>query len=151
VARNAAEDADCVGQFLTVLGRRIVEPSGIYPQLRLPIYFLLGLGAALRLLMWEKKGLQAHRDAGLPSSRELLYRVFQWLSDPAPATVKEQNARTLCAQVLQVFVERFAWDGQALLQADFVLGQAEEEQLVEALAQFLWHQRHVGEGLDWNG
>ena len=65
------------------------------------------------ILMWEKKGLQAHRDAGLPSSRELLYRVFQWLSDPAPATVKEQNARTLCAQVLQVFVERFAWDGQA--------------------------------------
>src|ERR1700730_3348789 len=62
--RDAARDADRVAAFLDALG---LAPAGRRPQdppLGLPADLLLGLGAALRLLLWERVGIRAHREAG---------------------------------------------------------------------------------------
>jgi len=124
-----------VGLFLNELG------LGGFPErpLILPAGFLLDLGAALRLLEWERRGLQAHLQAGLPPARKALSDVCRTLGkQPDPAAVPPG---TLASRVLAVFVERFAWNAWAELNAEVALDQADEEQVLEALADFLWEHR----------
>ena len=137
VAEAAEDDVDRVGQFLDDLGLRPTGDGATPAQLRLPLSFLLGLGAALRLLAWEQRGLTAHRDAGLPSAQEALQGVFRAVTAPEPPEEKERAATQLACRVLAVFVERLAWGGHALLGADLELGDADEDALVDALAKFL--------------
>jgi hypothetical protein len=146
VARDAAAAADYVAVFLDALGLRGTNEGGTPVPLRLPYFFLLGLGAALRLLVWEQHGVQAHRDAGLPPADEAVRAVFRAVTAPEPPEEKERRARQLGCRVLAAFVERLAWSGQALLGADVELGQADEDALVDALARFLWACRHDGDG-----
>jgi hypothetical protein len=146
VERDAADDADRVGQFLDALGLRPTGPGAARAPLRLPTFFLLRLGAALRLREWEQRGLRAHRDAGLPPADEALREVFRAAEAPEPLAAKEQAATQLAGRVLAVFAERMAWDGRPLLGADLELGEADEDALVDALAKFLWAHRHDGEG-----
>jgi hypothetical protein len=40
-----------------------------------------------------------------------------------------------------LFVERFAWKARDELDADVALHEADEEQILEALADFLWNHR----------
>jgi hypothetical protein len=143
VTQNAADDADRVGQFLTEIGLRPAAAGAAPPApLRFPTFFLVGLGAALRLLAWEQSGLHAHRDAGLPSAQEAFRQLAQALTGLEPIAVKEQQASQLALRVLAFFVESLAWNGRAILDADLQLGEAEEEPLVEALAHLLWAHRH---------
>jgi hypothetical protein len=146
VAEDAADDADRVGQFLDALGLRPNGQGAARAPLRLPTFFLVGLAAALRLGEWEQRGLRAHLDAGLPSAAEATGEVFRAVEAPEPLAAKEQAATRLACRVLAVFVERMAWDGRPLLGADLELGEADEDALVDALADFLWAHRHDGDG-----
>jgi hypothetical protein len=132
VIRDAEHTADRVGAFLTTLG--------LQPPVRLPADFLLGLGAALRLLEWEQTGISLHLEVGLPPARQAMYDVVRVVTSPAePATA--ERARSLAGRVMDLSVERFAWAGQVELNADVTLGEAEEELLLDALADFLWAHR----------
>jgi hypothetical protein len=140
VAQDAARDADLVGAFLDALG---LAPAGRRPQdppLRLPADFLLGLGAALRLLLWEQHGIEAHREAGLPPARQAIQDVFLAATGQADPETAE-SARTLSCRVVALFVERFAWVGRVELAAELTLGPADEDALLEGLADFLWVHR----------
>jgi hypothetical protein len=142
ITQNAARDADLVAIFLDALGLRTTGEGHARVPVRLPAFFLLGLASAVRLLAWEKNGLQVHRAAGLPSADE----VFRWFRDPRPLAEKEQAAAQLGCRELAVFIERLAWNGGPLLGADVELREADEDTLVGALANFLWAHRHDGGG-----
>lgn len=131
VVRNAARDADHVGVFLRALGLS----ASLEKPLSLPTHFLLELGAALRLLIWERQGFFIHQQAGLPAARQALRAVFSSLNDPT-AALAELPYRVMCLSV-----ENFAWNAQEELGADVCLEEAEEEMLLEALADFLWAHR----------
>src|SRR3954453_10920536 len=64
VAEQAARDADLAAEFLKGVG--LNPPPGTTRAL--PSDLLLELGAAMRLLAWERDGLDMH-DSGLPTSR----------------------------------------------------------------------------------
>jgi hypothetical protein len=51
-------------------------------------------------------------------------------------------ARALTFRVFTLWLERFAWSGRELWDADLVLGDAEEDELVEVLAALLWAHRN---------
>ena len=146
VAHDAKADAGRVAQFLSGLGLQRGGDGVARVPLRLPAYFLVGLAAALRLFSWEQGGLRIHRDAGLPSAAEALQLVARSITTHEPVARKEQASRQLLCQILTVFVERLAWNGRALLEADLELGEADEETLVDALADLLWAHRHDTEG-----
>ena len=97
------------------------------------------MGAALRLLEWECCGLSAHTDAGLPPSGQALREAFRHLHTPGvgPAHVGD----TLAYRVIVLFAERFAWAGREELEADVAMGEADEDALLEDLADFLWEHR----------
>ena len=146
IARDAADDAQRVADFLDALGRRPTGEGADRAPLRLPCYVLVFLAAALRLWVWEQGGLFAHRDAGLPSADEAVRDLSQALLAPDALADKEMAARRLLRRVLCVFAARLAWGGRALLGADLELGEAEEDALVDALADFLWANRRHGAG-----
>lgn len=138
VAERADADADRVVLFLQALG--LAPAPG---QTRaLPAAFLLDLGAALRLLAWEAAGLDVHRQAGLPAALDAIRRAFAeapgyLLRDPtAPAPYPP-----LFRAVLRLTADRLAWAGRRDLGADVVLGDPDEDALIEALAAFLWAHR----------
>ena len=82
-----------------------------------------------------------HLKAGLPAakvaSKELAKRVQK-----GPAEFEGKNAARLSFQVLKVWIEQFAWNGQELLHADVVVGDVDEDEFVDVLAEFLWTHRH---------
>jgi hypothetical protein len=131
VAGDAARDADRSGLFLEQLGLGATPEK---PRL-LPTGFLMDLGAALRLLVWEAEGFFGHRQAGLPTAEQAIRDAFRSLTDP------EANPADLSVAVLRLSVERFAWNGQPELGADIALDEAHEDALLEALADFLWARR----------
>jgi hypothetical protein len=145
VVQKAASDAGRVVKFLDALNLRPTGKGGTRTPISLPAFFLVGLGAALRLLAWEYGGLNTHRDAGLPSADEALRQVFQSVASPEPVEAKVRAADQLAARVFTVFVERLAWNGRAYLDADLELGGVDEDALVEAVASFLWAHRHTGD------
>jgi len=137
VAREAARDAENVALFLGELG---LTPSPEH-RVRLPAALLLDLGAALRLLMWESNGLRVHQDSGLPEAERAIVDAFGHLE--ASAEVEASPPVELPRRVVALFAERFAWHGRRDLDADVVLDDhVEEDMLLDVLAELLWDARH---------
>src|SRR4051794_12429450 len=134
VAEQAARDADLTAHFLNGVGLGPL-PGTTRP---LPSDLLLELGAAMRLLAWEVDGLELH-ESGLPTARDAILQAFQGAerrihdpSSPAPG---------LCRSVFRITGERLAWVGPRDLHAEILLGIPDEDDLVEAMARFLWDHR----------
>ena len=131
---NATFDADRVGSFLTSMGSKL--------PLSLPVCFLSGLGAALQLFEWEQQGIRIHLDAGLPPAQQAILDVFRsetGKTDPETC----QRVRKLPSEVMRLNVEYFAWTGRIELNADVTLGEADEDKVLEELADYLWTHRSI--------
>ena len=114
-----------------------IEASKENP-IQLPLAFLLHLGTALRLLLWERQGYVFHREAGLPSARQAIHDASQSLLKPNLVVVNRLNL-----EVLKIAMKRLAWSGPRELGAEVAILQEElEDQFLEDLADFLWNQ-HV--------
>jgi hypothetical protein len=137
VAHAAARDAVRTVLFLDALGLR-PPPGQVLP---LPAGFLLDLGAALRLLIWSQAGINPRHVAGLPPAQEALRDVLLSLRQPPAGAAQAEAPGTLARRVMAAFVEHFAWCGPIELDADLTLGAADEEAVLEALADFLWAHR----------
>jgi hypothetical protein len=137
---NAARDAEYAARLLELLGQ---TPAGRWFAEKpvLPPAFLLCLGAAMRLLMWEQNSIRIHLAAGLPPAREALRDVFHSPIDPEAASRIED----LPERVFRLSVEHFAWAGRIELAADVTLDPVDEEMALEALADFLWNYRNLGQ------
>jgi hypothetical protein len=144
VAREASLDADRVLQFL-----EHPDMASIRSEARksMPRWFLLGLGAALRLLAWEANGSRARLAVELPPARQAIRDIFLAAAE-SPLRL-ESIADELTMIVFRAWVNNFAWLGRSTWDADLVLGESEEDDLVEILADFLWVNR--GTPAVWTG
>jgi hypothetical protein len=131
VVANAQRDADCVDRFLRQLGLAATPKKPVH----LPREFLAYLGAALRLLAWERSGLFLHRDVGLPGAQQAIGDALRLLDEP------DTNVTSFCVAVTKLSVEHFSWSGLSEIGADVALENADEDVLLEALADFLWTHR----------
>jgi hypothetical protein len=118
-----------------------LESAG-YPrgQLNVPAAFLLELAAVLQLGEWERQNVLDHLDANLPSYRQ----AADELAARAALGLKKfhgPDATRLSDLVNTIWIERFAWDGPSMLQADIVFGNCDDDALVEQLTEFLWQHR----------
>jgi hypothetical protein len=141
VAHDAAGDADLVALFLMAFSKG--GGWGNTNQTpRLPADFLLELAGTMRLLAWEQQGIRVHLEAGLPASGVALRGAFRLLRDRAGGHLPE-SPELLLPRILRLFTGRFAWRARAELGAEVLLGEADEDQLAEALADLLWENRHL--------
>jgi hypothetical protein len=142
ITQHAVCDADSVGLFITELFGIVGREKGLARvQLRFPAWFLLELAAVLRLLAWEQDGVLMGLVARFPPWREALSHVFARLAASTRKSTERGDTPILLG-VIGLLVEHFAWTGQADLGAEFILGEAEEDDLVNAVAEFVWAHRH---------
>jgi hypothetical protein len=109
--------------------------------LRIPAAFLLELAAVLQLGEWERSGVLKHLDVNIPTYRQAADELAA-RTRLGPEEFQGPNALRISVLVNTIWIERFAWDGHSLLQADFVIATCDEDALVEQLAEFLW-QNHL--------
>jgi hypothetical protein len=106
----------------------------------LPAAFYLEFPAVLELERWERLGLRRHIDVDLPTYREAVDQlVARW--NKGPAEFDGPMAAPLSHQVLQVWADHFAWDGQELLETDVIVGELDEDEFDDRLAEFIWNHR----------
>ena len=133
VAQLAERQADRTADWLQSVG----VPPG---PLKVPAAFLLELAAVLQLGEWEQRNVLAHLNIKLPSYREAAAQLASKAAR-GRAEFNGPNSIPLSTLVTNIWIERFAWEGPALLQADIVFGDCDEEALVDQIADFLW-QHH---------
>jgi hypothetical protein len=134
VASQAESDADLVLAFLNEIG---IHPTPDCP-VGLPPGFLLDLGAALRLLEWERVGVRSHLQDGLPPARRALTEAFRFHQE------RPDRGPSLSQRVMVLFVERFAWHGRRDWNAAIVLDSLDDDAALDAVAEFLFKYRHIG-------
>jgi hypothetical protein len=135
VTRHAERQADLTGSYLRASG---LCPEG---EIRLPAAALLELAAVLELGVWEMRGLRTHLDVDLPSYREAAAELAARCMK-GPEEFGGEDATPLSVRVLRVWTEHFAWDAPEMLDAEVVFGDAEEDDFVDLLAEFVWAHRN---------
>lgn len=142
VRRNAEFQADLTAACLDVLDQRIRDAGYAEGCKRLPRAFLLEFAAVAQLKHWELQGLGELLPSDVPSaaeaSRDLYHRTTTdpdqfWHDDKTP----------LSRQVMQIWIEYFHWLEPGLVEAEIIVGHADEDLLIETLAQLLWQNRHA--------
>jgi hypothetical protein len=141
VVHEASTDAWRLAMFLQQLGLLPSSGANQRTSLCLPRSLLLGLGAALRLFSWECSGARIHLPETLPSAQLAIYNLIS-IAVKQPGQL-ESLALGLVRDVLRANLELMAWHGQEVLGSHIILGDADEDPLVDPLADFLWANRHA--------
>jgi len=126
------------------------DEHGLFPQrpIGLPAGFLLELAAVMELGSWEQQGQRDHLDSELPTYREAA-DAFLARAKQGSAAFTSPETVSLHNRVAQVWMKHFAWDGPDILQADCVIGDVDEEEFAQLLADFVWqHRRELSTILD---
>lgn len=138
ILRRADESALRVADTLKVMKLLPEDDDG--QQASFPAGFLLELSAVLQLAAWEFKDQRHHVDAGLPCFEEAAADLAR-RSETAPAKFRQLISATLHSQVLRFSLENISWQGLDYLGTDVLVGEIDEEQFVDSLAEFLWTNR----------
>jgi hypothetical protein len=134
VVAQAEHDAELVIAYVDRLRRLgILGPSD-----GLPGKYLIALGQALRLREWEELGIRAHLEAGLPSARNAMIAAIQTLRVPGG------DDPTLSLELLRLTIRDFAWHGRLDWNAAVALGPLDDDAALDAVAEFLYRNRHAG-------
>jgi hypothetical protein len=124
---EAERDAVLVGEFLIA---RLKRP------ICLPKMFLLDLAAVLRMMEWERVGINLHLQAGLPCGSQALDDLMA--AAVGHAGPGAEYLKTLRYRLAVLFFQSFAWVAGIELGADVTLEPADGDVFLEGLADFLW-------------
>ena len=133
--RSAHRRADLTMAGLAATGLFESKP----PQL--PAAFLLEFSAVMELGVWERYGLREHLDVNLPTFAEAIADLVD-RALRGPSAFADPSSAELSERVFRVWVEHFAWEGLELLSTDAVVGDFDNDDFVEELADLIWTHRH---------
>jgi hypothetical protein len=107
--------------------------------------FLLNLGAAMQILVWERAGLRPELPAELPTAEEAFRKLL-----PPEAAGDSTNALVepeLSMMVFRTWLERFSHTSRETLNTDVLLPtrSISKDELLDAMADFLWANRHLAD------
>jgi hypothetical protein len=137
VVRHARRQAEMVGTCL--------DATGLFPadcRRCFPAAFLLELGAVLELNLWELQCVRTYLTIDLPSFQEAAIELAA-RAEQGPAAFEGPHATPLSRRMLQVLIECFAWEGPNFFAANIVLGEIDEDQFAQVMADFVWPHRHA--------
>lgn len=140
--QQAERQATMVAVCLDAIDARLKEAGHPEGSKGLPLGFLLELGSICQLKYWEISGLRDFLPPGLPTSEDASTDLYKRATTTAPEEFYSIENDHLGRQLLAVWLERFAWAAPNLLQADVVLGEVDEDSLVDGLARLLWVHRN---------
>ena len=135
ICRQAAEDAELVAHVLDSIYSS--KKRSDRQLVALTQEQLLGLGAAVRLARWEFNQIPNRLNAGLPSSKAVLQRIFS----ERPGKKLTAFVVDLQARMFQFYFQNFVWSASDChLSIDLAIAGSDVEQLLNAVADFLVSQ-----------
>lgn len=107
--------------------------------------FLLNLGAAMQILAWERAGLRRELPTDLPTAEEAFRNLMPAETPGGPD--KTPIVAELSMKVFRTWLQRFSRSSRATLNTDVLLPAktVSEDELLDALADFLWANRHLAD------
>lgn len=142
VHRNAQFQAELTAACLNALEERVRDAGFAEGCQNLPRAFLLEFAAIAQLKLWELQGLRELLPPDVPNTEEASCDLQQRISGN-PADYGQNSDAPLARRVMQIWIENFVWLEPGLIDADVVIGQASDDDLIEALAQLLWENRRI--------
>jgi len=136
VTRLANDHAEAIAEQLGPNASGENSPSPLPPA------FVLELAAVLAIQSWERDGLAEHLPENLPNANQAREQ-FIARQQNGPSAFFDASDTPLSHHMLQVFVERFAWEAREILDAELLLETVDEDELVERAAAFIWENRHL--------
>jgi hypothetical protein len=100
---------------------------------------LLAVAESLRFKIWELNHRTWHLAAGLPNSDEVLTTALLSVNREALGTM----VNLLHVKSLQLFHDHYVWHAKATSQVDLVFENLLDDRHLDAIADFLWNNRHV--------
>ncbi len=99
----------------------------------------------MQILAWERAGLRPELPADLPTAEEAFRNLL-----PEEASGEEENAPVvpeLSMKVFQTWLQRFSRSSRETLNTDVLLPAkaVSKDKLLDALADFLWANRHLAD------
>jgi len=140
VRELAERDADEVNTFVRELLAQM-HPTGLCPEtIVLPSPMLVGIGMALRLLRWESLRVPGIYEAELPTSMQLLHRVFDDF-EQGDLQGLDRYVAQISGRILRIYHEYFVWSVQEVpALADLAVISEVDADFVEALCDFFIQQ-----------
>ncbi|MDB5337361.1 MAG: hypothetical protein JWN70_2980 [Planctomycetaceae bacterium] len=136
---SASNEADGVYHLLSLWDIKTRSESGALVPKQFSREFLLAAGVAIRFKVWEMNKTYFHLDAGLPSCSELLVKALQLQSGSELA----QLAEMLNMASLRLFHDHFVWLAKNELQVDLGFQDPLNDDQLDAIADFIWNNRHI--------
>ncbi len=137
----AAQDADAVASYLKHIGLA-PDPEKGQDVVKLPAPFLLGLGLLFRLESWAQETGMLQDPNGVPLSDIVHGALIAMPTDLANATTVVATAMRAAHRVI---LDSCAWNAQTEFDCQVSLGDLDnldDDEYINALAQFLWDNRH---------
>jgi hypothetical protein len=135
IVRHARYKAQLTAFVLNTMGLLPTKPYCV------PGMYLLELAAVLELGMWERQGLRQFLDTDLPTFDEAAAELAR-RANLGPDEFRGPDAAPLNQRVLKVWLENFAWNPGELSAPSLLVGQIDEDCLVDTLAEFIWNNRN---------
>ena len=136
VARHAECQADLTAATL--------DATGLFSRNGRPFSrraFCSNSGQSWNWVCGNGRDCDPYLTSDLPTFREAATHLLA-RARRGPEAFDGPDAALLSRRVLQVWMEHFAWEGPDLLEADFIVGDVDEDQFAQLLADFVWQHRH---------
>lgn len=138
--RNADRIAALVAELLAPGGTGRAASADGYEASDLQPALLLELAAVIHLREWETTGLIELVDLGLPTADEAIEQIATKLENGFVGFANIDSA-SLWYQINAIWCGSIAWEGEVVLGATIAIGPLDEDDLLDALANFLWTNR----------
>jgi len=135
ICRQASEDAELVACVLDSIStpRKYSGRSTV----ALTQEQLLGLAVAVRLAKWEFNQIPNRLNAGLPTSKSVLQRIFTERPGKSLTTFVDE----LRTRMFHFYFQSFVWSGSDCgLSIDLAMAGSDIDELLNAVADFLVSQ-----------
>jgi hypothetical protein len=131
-------DADRVAALMLAMGYNLTPSKPLVMDRELLLFY----GAVSRLHNWEAVRISIHRGRGFPPACEILTNAARALVEEG----KRPDGSGLAMDVMNMFLENFAWNSRQNLDAPVVLDSLDEDVALDALAELLWRRRMTERG-----
>lgn len=108
---------------------------------QLPFWMFAHLAAILAFKRWQHAGISQLASITLPSPTEVASDLARAIETNDPTFKEVACPHTPCARFIRVMLERMAWEGHSDVGAEVLVGDPDEDSLIEAVAQLLWNCR----------
>lgn len=136
----------CAERAAELAATSLAAMPGFSREGKLPAAVVLEVAAIVQLQIWEEGGAFASWPADLLTYDAARHHFIERTKN-GPGEFSSLGAAELSIELMRFQLSRLAWDSPLLGNGNIIITVNDEESFVEAIAQFLFENRNVIDGL----